>query len=105
MGEKERASRGSFSSVRGQAGRGAGAGTISPSGGAHGSVLSTRPKTRSVAGCLVGAAEAAFLVQFDKDALIGQRAPAVVGRKELSLLIGRSAPAMRQAAAGVEGSA
>lgn len=60
---------------------------------------------RSVAGCLVGAAESSFLVQFDKDALIGQRDPAVVGRKESSRLIGRAAPAMRQAAAGVEGSA
>lgn len=60
---------------------------------------------RSDAGCLVGAAEPSFLVQFDKDALIGQRDPAVVGRKESSRLIGCAAPAMRQAAAGVESSA
>lgn len=103
--EKERASRLSFPSARGAAGRGAGEGTISPGGGAHGRSRSTRPKTRSVTGCLVGAAEVTFPVQFDKGALIGQCAPAVVGRKESSLLIGRSAPAMRQARAGVEGSA
>lgn len=105
VGENQRASRLNFPSARGPAGRGTGEGTISPGGGAHGSPRGTRPKTRSVTGCLVGAAEVTFPVQFDKGALIGQCAPAVVGRKESSLLIGRSAPAMRQGGAGVEGSA
>lgn len=105
VGRKERASRLSAPSARGPAGRGAAEGTISPGGGAHGGSRGTRPETRSVSGCLVGAAAVTFPVEFDKGALIGQCAPAVVGRKESSLLIGRSAPAMRQAGAGVAGSA
>lgn len=80
-------------------------GTISSGGGAHGTFATHAPKARSVAGCLVGAAEVTLRVRFDKGALIGQRDPAVVGRKASSRLIGRSAPAMRQASAGVEGSA
>lgn len=88
----------------GPCGAGPGAGTISLRGGAH-SPGDTLLRTRSVAGCLVGAAEVSFLVEFDKEALIGQGDPAVVGRKESSCLIGRSAPAMRQTTAGVEGSA
>lgn len=91
-------------SGRGGAGRGAGKGTISLGGGAQG-CGHTPLQTRSLAGCLVGAAEVSFLVELDKNSLIGQRNPAVVGRKESSCLIGRSAPAMRQASAGVEGSA
>ena len=64
----------------------------------------SQSKTRCPgAGCLAGAAEAAFLAQSEKGALIGQRDPAVVGRKESRRLIGRAAPAMRQAAVGVEG--
>lgn len=91
-------------SGRGRAGRGAAEGTISLGGGAQG-CSHTPLQTRSLARCLVGAAEVSFLVELDKDSLIGQRDPAVVGRKESSCLIGRSAPAMRQASAGVEGSA
>ena len=101
--EPERLSPEPFKYARaGRAGRGAGEGTTSPGGGTQ-AVLFHTPQTRSSgAGCLVGAAEAAFLLQFDKGALIGQRDPAVVGRKESRRLIGRSAPAMRQAAVGVE---
>lgn len=89
----------------GRGGAGPGEGTISLRGGAHSPGRTRCCQTRAVAGCLVGAAEVSFLVEFDKDSLIGQRDPAVVGRKESSCLIGRSAPAMRQATAGVEGSA
>lgn len=76
-------------------------GTISPRGGAQGRSSRTRPTGRSVACCFVGAAAPFFLAQPDKRALIGQRDPAVVGRKESSRLIGCATPAMRQAAAGV----
>lgn len=103
-GEDSRASRRSRSSARARgAGRG-GAWALYLSAEEHTESRLTASKTRCPgAGCLAGAAEAAFLAQSEKGALIGQRDPAVVGRKESRRLIGRSAPAMRQAAVGVEG--